>query len=117
MSRALTHSRMQNVIRKALYPDHYPSMAMNTKHNIEHVNHCVDNIRQSLMCSADISTIVWQWEESIQKSIVKGNVAHTCRNYDRLRDWALERVLTVANNASIHVEDDIVIPIYQPGPL
>ncbi|KAF8978017.1 hypothetical protein BDQ17DRAFT_1440339 [Cyathus striatus] len=32
-----------------------------------HIGHYIDAIRQSLMFSADISTIVWQWDEAQKK--------------------------------------------------
>lgn len=104
------------MIRKALNPVHYPDMHLehpqDAQDNADHISHCVDSIRQSLMCSSDISTIVWQWSESLQKVIVKGNVAHTCRNFDRIRDWAKERTLRTEHDVSMNVEDGIIIPIY-----
>ncbi|PKY07907.1 hypothetical protein P168DRAFT_286080 [Aspergillus campestris IBT 28561] len=55
---------------------------------IEHLDHCVDSIRQSLMCSSDISTVVWAWDESRQMTLPLANVTHTCRDFEAIRQWA-----------------------------
>ncbi|KAF9065603.1 hypothetical protein BDP27DRAFT_1298076 [Rhodocollybia butyracea] len=67
-----------------LYRDH-PDMGM------DHTWHCIDSIRQSLMCSADISVNVWQWDDKIEKVVGHSDIIHSCRNFDKVRDWALDR--------------------------
>ena len=57
-------------------------------HGIDHLDHCVDSIRQSLMCSSDISTVVWAWDESRQMTLPLANVTHTCRDFEAIRQWA-----------------------------
>ncbi|KZP06292.1 hypothetical protein FIBSPDRAFT_842279 [Athelia psychrophila] len=42
-----------NVIRQALAPDYYPMLRIN--HDFDHVDHCVNSLRESLMCSVDIT--------------------------------------------------------------
>ncbi|KAJ6472637.1 hypothetical protein DFH09DRAFT_1007721 [Mycena vulgaris] len=109
-----------NKIRMALDPDYYPDWRVSTTNNwiptqknaTEHVGHCVDWIRQSLMCTSDTSVIVWQWEKSMNASIVKGNVAHTCRKFDKIQEWAKERKVVKMPDPTVHIEDDIVVPIF-----
>ena len=83
------------MIRKALYPEYYVSLAPNgngTDRNKDHLlghihtDHCVDSIRQTLMCGADISSIVWVRDSD---NIIRpeGRVAHSCRNFDRIAEW------------------------------
>ncbi|KAJ7485876.1 hypothetical protein FB451DRAFT_995635, partial [Mycena latifolia] len=50
--------------------------------------HCVDHIRQSIMCHGDTSVLVWQWDDSFNRSGIQGNIARTCRQFDKLQDWA-----------------------------
>ncbi|KAK7052479.1 hypothetical protein R3P38DRAFT_2860562 [Favolaschia claudopus] len=109
-----------NKIRMALDPDYYSDWRISTTNNYipsqknatDHVGHCIDWIRQSLMCSSDTSVIVWQWHNSLNTSVVKGNVAHTCRNFSKIREWAKDRTLLASYDPSVHIEDDIVIPIF-----
>lgn len=88
-----------NMIRKALYPDYYPEMRPDPN-NLEdlHWNHCIESLRQSLTCSADISPLVWQWVDRVKQVKIVGNIAHTCRNYDKIKQWALDRRLDRALN-------------------
>ncbi|KAK0509232.1 hypothetical protein JMJ35_008603 [Cladonia borealis] len=103
-----------DTIRKGLYPDHYPSIrpGPNGEDEVfgrEHLDHCVDSIRQSLMCSADISPITWTWSEKQQGAKAQAEVLHTCRDYGRLRDWALGRQLLAPFDPSVYVEDNLFI--------
>ncbi|KAJ7301954.1 hypothetical protein DFH08DRAFT_723632 [Mycena albidolilacea] len=61
-----------------------------TRAPISHVRHslrhCIGAIRQALMCSADISIVVWQWSEKRQVAEQRDDVLHVCRDFDRIRD-------------------------------
>lgn len=62
----------------------------------EHVSHCLDMIRQSLMCSADISIISWYMPiassaEHTPNPLPRFDQTRMCRDFDRLRDWARSR--------------------------
>ncbi|TFK38461.1 hypothetical protein BDQ12DRAFT_112969 [Crucibulum laeve] len=106
-----------NMIRKALNPLGYPDMSLTNpdpqeaKDNKEHISHCIDSIRQSLMCAGDVSTIVWQWAEPLKKAIVRGDVAHTCRNFEKIREWGKESTMRTLHDDTKKIEDGIVIPI------
>ncbi|KAK1234337.1 hypothetical protein PQX77_002476, partial [Marasmius sp. AFHP31] len=59
----------------------------------------------------------WQWEDWVNSSIVKGDVAHTCRNFEKIQDWAKERVLPKPFDATVHLIDDIAITALQANDL
>ncbi|KAL0071714.1 hypothetical protein AAF712_000636, partial [Marasmius tenuissimus] len=92
-----------NQMRKAMYPEHYP----NTPEGIHtpHMRHCISSIRQSLMCSADISPIVWQWSEKSHAAKERSDVVHTCRNFDKIKEWARAHLLDHQQDMSIYIED------------
>jgi hypothetical protein len=57
-----------------------------------HVGHCVDSLRQALMCNADTSTYVWQPTPGGKGSInTFTNTQHMCVDFAALRDWAGQR--------------------------
>jgi hypothetical protein len=60
------------------------------------------------MCSADISTVVWQWSEERQLAEQRDDIVHVCRDFDRIREWA-NRHTFVAQKSDFHVyvEDDL----------
>lgn len=110
----------QNQIRKALHPEYYGGHPMVVyahsgeilnatktqddwhlgKHTCTSRNlvkeltickaHCVDSIRQSLMCSVDISTLFWEWLPDQQRSTPDSRTTHTCRDFEKVREWAVE---------------------------
>ncbi|KAH8093877.1 hypothetical protein BXZ70DRAFT_897114 [Cristinia sonorae] len=107
-----------NILRQGLYADYYRDPVTGAIGLIpadeweDHMSHCMDNIRQSLMCAADISLVVWQWVEESQRASIMMNTVHSCRNYDKIADWAKAHRRERHFDSSIHVEDDIVIPIF-----
>ena len=74
-----------------------------------HVSHCIESLRQSLMCASDISIIVWQWNEVVLKAQPHGGIVHTCRDFDRLREWAQAHKAIAEFDEDVFVEDDIFI--------
>jgi hypothetical protein len=56
--------------------------------------HCVDSIRQSLMCNIDVSTVFWEYNEDAKRSVPSAQTTHTCRDWDRIHQWAVEHRLT-----------------------
>ncbi|KZS87708.1 hypothetical protein SISNIDRAFT_535241 [Sistotremastrum niveocremeum HHB9708] len=99
-----------NVIRKALSPQRYQppnNVLIDTGDGLiafDHVDHCVNSIRESLMCNADISVNVWQWDAKRKRSIPRLDVLHTCKNWEGIAGWAHENNLTAGLNTRIHVE-------------
>lgn len=57
---------------------------------MDHVDHCIDSLRQSLMCSSDTSVITWVWDENTHASRGNLNTVHTCRDFEAIRQWALD---------------------------
>ncbi|KAJ7202038.1 hypothetical protein GGX14DRAFT_399612 [Mycena pura] len=77
---------------------------------IDHLDHCIDWIRQALMCAGDTSVIVWQWDPAQNKTTFQGDVAHTCRNFEKLREWGKSHAIQSHYDTSVRIEDGIVIP-------
>ena len=80
-----------------------------------HVAHCLESIRQSLMCSADIAPVVWHWDETLpNRHRTKGwlSVAHTCRDFDKIRDWGLEHQLTAPFDHYVKMPHQFEVPTY-----
>ncbi|KAH8897640.1 tat pathway signal sequence [Thozetella sp. PMI_491] len=83
-----------NMLRKLAYPEVYKidltSGSEEAADNIYHMEHCYEQLRQSLQCSSDISTIYWEWSEMKQKMVGNVGTTHTCKNFEKIRDWAVE---------------------------
>lgn len=72
----------------------------------KHLDHCVDQLRQSLMCNADISTIWLRWDPEVQKSRAVVASTHTCKNFEQIHRWADQHRLVTWND-SIFVDDPL----------
>lgn len=57
------------------------------------LDHCLDQVRQALMCSADVSVVHYAWSDIVQGVRPRVDNQHTCRNYSKLLDWASERTI------------------------
>ncbi|KAJ7643273.1 hypothetical protein B0H17DRAFT_1104421 [Mycena rosella] len=109
-----------NNIRMALDPDYYPDWRISTtnssiplqKDATDHISHCMEWIRQAVTCSGDTSLVVWQWHDASNFSRPRANVAHTCRKFDKLQDWAKEHAMKIKYDTTVRIEDDIVVPIF-----
>ncbi|OAQ75808.1 tat pathway signal sequence [Purpureocillium lilacinum] len=97
-----------NMLRKLVYPDAYKmdltSGSEEAEDNIFHMEHCYEQLRQSLQCSSDISTIYWEWSEKKQRMFGNVHTTHTCRNFEKIRDWAVEHHATTDLDFSKHVK-------------
>lgn len=92
----MINRRRQNMIRQSSRPDYYkgiaPGMVNGHTEDLlfgpQHVAHCIETIRQALMCHVDVTPYTWVWNENAQSMENVYATPHTCRNFDRIRDWA-----------------------------
>jgi hypothetical protein len=96
---------LQNMVRKRLYSTQAYA-ADDELMGIEHIEHCIDALRQSLMCSADITPLPWTWVEEDNESKEVATVAHTCRDFEKIRGWAMENKIKHFDR-KVYVEDEL----------
>jgi hypothetical protein len=75
----------------------------------DHISHCLDAVREAIMCMSDISVTNWARNEKANKALGHGDIVHSCRNFDRMRDWAYENRGVVDFNNEIYVQDAVVV--------
>ncbi|KAH7379735.1 tat pathway signal sequence [Cadophora sp. MPI-SDFR-AT-0126] len=94
----LHHLHCLNLLRQALYFnfDYYHSLGKGAFSNKDeilrfHVTHCLDTLRQQLMCTADVGVLgqVW-WNKDQPAAYPDFNTRHKCRNFEDIRQWAFE---------------------------
>jgi hypothetical protein len=93
--------RMQDRVRKGLYPDIYPRDELYDEHisktglllyaMLMFLEHCLDSIRMSLQCNADVSIVTFKWIANYSLPWPDFRTTHQCRNWDTLLDWVKER--------------------------
>jgi hypothetical protein len=91
-----------SILRKRLYPDIYPPDNRG-EDGIDHMEHCVESIRQSLQCFSDVSTLYWEWSEKTQRMLGNTKTTHTCRNFEKIQDWAKKNSMPRNPDFLVHV--------------
>ncbi|KAF9489589.1 hypothetical protein BDN71DRAFT_1593352 [Pleurotus eryngii] len=86
---------------QTIYSNYYPEARISLGDNEEYAIHCIDSIRQSLMCSSDVSLLILQWDEATQQSRIRNDVVHQCRDFDDVKGWALYRQLKGTFNTGV----------------
>ncbi|KAL7942894.1 hypothetical protein V8C42DRAFT_330679 [Trichoderma barbatum] len=86
-----------NFMRKIVYPDVFKidltSGSEEAEDNIYHLEHCYDQLRQSVQCASDVGTIYWEWSEQKNKMFGNLRTTHTCKNFEKIREWAAQHRL------------------------
>ncbi|KAF2206496.1 hypothetical protein CERZMDRAFT_12417, partial [Cercospora zeae-maydis SCOH1-5] len=81
-----------NELRRALYfnKDYYRQFEDDSLtpewDRVSHIRHCLDNIRERIMCSADTGVIPTVWVNEEENYPLFGR-EHKCYSYDALMDW------------------------------
>lgn len=82
-----------NMMRKLVYPGKYPmdltSGSDKSNDTIVHFEHCYEQLRQSLQCHSDVSTIFWEWSERRNRYLGNAHTTHTCRDFEKIRQWGI----------------------------
>lgn len=108
--------RIQDYIRKSLYPEHYGHKIHDHDDGNEfappgdpndppfdHLDHCINNVRQALMCNADLTPVVVQWDAETRRNWARLDVVHTCKDWDAVHQWAVDGHIGVLINWKEHV--------------
>jgi hypothetical protein len=59
------------------------------------------------MCSADVTPLVWTWDEEAQRSFPRSDTLHSCRNFEKIQEWAKDNQVNGEVILAVHVEDDL----------
>ncbi|KAF2008736.1 hypothetical protein BU24DRAFT_359548 [Aaosphaeria arxii CBS 175.79] len=75
------------------YPDvYFVNMTSNAKEEERaHARHCIDTVRQSLMCSPNLGLYSFKWMGDNVKPALKTGARRTCVKLDPLHEWANSR--------------------------
>jgi hypothetical protein len=90
---------LQDLLRKTLHwnYDYYKALKegafVNSEYIVQvHTTHCLDILRQVLMCNPDVGVLGQVWwqpqDEDSPSAFVDFNTVHRCRDYEAVRSWA-----------------------------
>lgn len=58
--------------------------------NFDHLDHCIDALRQSIMCTSDIAPNVWQYSAKAKAVRARATTVHECRDFNQVKEWAMQ---------------------------
>ncbi|KAL1981351.1 hypothetical protein VTN96DRAFT_2742 [Rasamsonia emersonii] len=64
----------------------------------KHKTHCIDYLRQVVQCHGDLTPIALWYDDSYVGYSFDHAVVHSCRNFDAIYKWAVER------GSEVHIE-------------
>ncbi len=78
-----------NFARKYIFRSEYPLQFPGNGHQVQrgYLTHCIDSIRQSLVCHADIALHTYTWEDFQLVPYPDFKVDHECKNWDSIVNW------------------------------
>ncbi|CEJ81371.1 hypothetical protein VHEMI01501 [[Torrubiella] hemipterigena] len=94
-----------NRVRKGLYGE-VDWSDVSEHSGITHLDHCIDVIRQSLMCNADVTPLTFTRDSRDGVAREVAEVIHQCRDFDAIRDWAATRAMPGMWDTTKVVTDD-----------
>lgn len=102
--------RCLNFLRKSSWPDHYkldPLLQRDPSVVRMHLDDCIELIRQSIMCHAEVAMITWDWVKNHKQAYPNFNTRHACRKFENVMDWAMQH----ADRSEVtRMEDTIDLP-------
>ncbi|KAE8163765.1 hypothetical protein BDV40DRAFT_299109 [Aspergillus tamarii] len=98
-----------NRLRQAMYPTYYDVFSHPDDPSREdHIGHCINHLRQAIQCHADLTPMEWIFVD--RKIILNTATQHTCRNFNKIHEWAWQRrtnfeEVEAVRNGSLFVVD------------
>ncbi|KAL6832776.1 tat pathway signal sequence [Trichoderma camerunense] len=99
-----------NMLRKFIYLDYYKETQPDwyTQPYLQgHADHCVDMLRESIMCHGDTTLIVYHWINGYADPVPDFSTMHTCRDPEAILDWMQTNQIILKEAVYKHGEMDL----------
>lgn len=79
----------------------YPSFMQDRIITRIHIDHCIETLRLSLMCSADITPVLFVYNENgVRGFEADFNIPNKCRDFNKIVDYVKE------NGVELHLQEN-----------
>jgi len=95
-------------LRWYVYPEYYDFRLNNT--NIEHADHCIENLRRNIMCMPSLDVLMLEWKPEKIAPQPRFSYSHTCVNWEKIDAWAGKRAFDSINSSQLFKN-----PIFDPA--
>lgn len=104
---------MQKRLHHALYPSHYfPDLGpTEQKMNLMHSQHCLDTLRQGIMCHGDTSLLTLKWAPWTKIPLANFSAPHQCVDWEKLDNWVSFPCLLLFNSTRHYTNETYFVRI------
>ncbi|KAH7348464.1 hypothetical protein BKA65DRAFT_476878 [Rhexocercosporidium sp. MPI-PUGE-AT-0058] len=88
-------------IRQYVHQDYYKVRDTNVPVK-EHVNHCIEMLRQVVMCKADTALMTYEWLSDFPGPWPNFGIQHECVNWEKIDNWSKERSIDIFDPKYLH---------------
>lgn len=100
-----------NVLRKHTYYDYYkdtePAILEGPRAYRNHLDHCVDMLRQHVLCNADVGLVTYDWVKGYDTPYPDFSNWHRCRNVEKIWEWNEENSVHLPRERLTRFGDDV----------
>lgn len=79
-----------------------------------HYEHCIDYIRQGIMCNYDMTMIAYNWVKTHNNPTPNGNTDHKCVNWQQMQAWLKDRAVEMPDGFVWKQPEDAVSLDFNP---
>ncbi|KZT69700.1 hypothetical protein DAEQUDRAFT_785292 [Daedalea quercina L-15889] len=98
-----------DLLRRQSYIEHYGPMDANYMQRPAfyrvHLDHCIEMLRQVLMCNADVGLITFDWVAGFEVPFPNFNTLHKCRDVEKVYEWYDTHANDLPMDHSVRVGD------------
>lgn len=80
----------------------------------KHYEHCVDYVRQSVMCNFDTGILPYNWVLDHDNPTPNANTMHKCVDWERLQNWLKNRAVEIPEGFTWVQPEDAVSLDWNP---
>ncbi|PYH44198.1 oxidase ustYa family protein [Aspergillus saccharolyticus JOP 1030-1] len=85
-------------LRQVVYQNYYHIGKPTTP---VHIEHCIDNLRQNIMCKADVALLTFTWDPNDRAPKPNFVVEHECANWEMMDNWAEEHAFDIFDETTL----------------
>lgn len=103
-----------NFLRQSTYMEYYKTRVISFQDAPEivrtHIDHCIEMIRQAIMCQSDLGVLTYNWVEVQENPWPNFNTQHQCRDFERVLQWGKEKQVMDFEEKMTKTQGAIVLP-------
>ncbi|KAH9214624.1 hypothetical protein DL95DRAFT_461905 [Leptodontidium sp. 2 PMI_412] len=88
-------------IRQYVHQEYYTVRDTNVPVK-DHVNHCIEMLRQVVMCKADTALMTYEWLPDFPGPWPNFGIQHECVNWEKIDNWSKERSIDIFDPKYLH---------------